>query len=227
MTRRSSLWILVLVLLSSALWAQTPDPLDFELTCTDVGGPQDSEQVVTILFDNPNATIDIDGWQMAICHDDTLVQPIDFMCGETTLIINGGEPPDLVFTQIVPGEGVSMGVVINISLLAVLEPGSGYELLEITYLLTGSDGKTAEITSDPDCVVKMVNTVFVYNGGANFVIPTTFPCFIEIGGQEPFFLTAPTMEGGAGQSLTAPITLENPLDVYGFSFGFSHGPEVV
>ncbi len=175
------LLVLLLPFSGIAAFAQ-PDPENFVCSFSEVEGPSGSEQTVICLFDDPRGGIDIDGRQLVICHDDTLVQPIEFMLGETTLIINDGEPPDFVLTQIIPGEGVRMGVVISvIPGAAVLPPGSGYELLEITYLLEGPSGEIAALTYD--CVILMVFfTVFVYDGGAPgaFLIPTLLPGAIEI-----------------------------------------------
>ncbi len=115
---------------------------------SETAGPMGSEQTVICLFDDPLG-VDVNGWALAVCHDPTLVEVTAADNGQTTLIVNDGNPPSFSLICILPGgEGVIMGVAIDVLVVAVLPPGTGYELLEITYLLNGEEGEVANLTYD-------------------------------------------------------------------------------
>ncbi len=173
--------VLVGLITCPAVLPQDHDP-NYEVSFSETAGPMGSEQTVICLFDNPNAGDDINGWSLAVCHDASLVQVVSAVNGETTNTVNNGNPPELGFITILPGEGVIMGMVIVIiggPGTPVLPPGSGYELLEVTYLLNGEEGEVAELTYDCALDDPPVNTIFVINGGQT-LFPTLIPGEIEI-----------------------------------------------
>ena len=131
--------------------------------------------------------------------------------GETTVKVS----PYWVGIEILPGEGVIMGVVVGASLTHVLPPGTGYELLEITYLLNGEKGEVAELTYD--CVLDdpPIDTIFVINGGQS-VFPTMIPGEIEI-------LPVPVFVRGDGNA-DGEIDLADPI--YNLDYLFGEGPSV-
>ena len=81
-------------------------------------------------------TFIVQGWSMGICHDTANLDLLSVADGPTTLIVNGGDPPDFNEVNIFP-EGVTVGVVISFVGSAELEAGTGYGLLDIDYGLTG------------------------------------------------------------------------------------------
>ncbi len=204
------------VLLPQASWGQEAD---YVVRFSDVLGASGSQQTVTCFFDHPTGP-DINGWQLAVCHDNALLTPLSAENGSTTQTVRDGAPPDLGFIEIIPGIGVTMGVIISmVPGEAVLPPGSEYELLEIIYSLNGPNDTLTELYY---CSIgsPVVETLFVFNLGQELAYPTTVPGSVEI--TLPFFFNAASVEGVAAQQVSAAITMENPMNVYGFSFGLAH-----
>ncbi len=96
--------VLVALATCPAVLAQDPE---YVVSFSETAGPTGSEQTVICLFDNPDAVDDINGWQLAVCHDAMLVEVISAENGETTNTVNNGTPPELGFITILPGESLS------------------------------------------------------------------------------------------------------------------------
>lgn len=82
------------------------------------------------------AVIVVQGWSFGICHDTDNLEVLAAADGPTTLVVNGGGPPDFNEVNIYP-EGVTVGVVISFIGTFQLDPGTGYGLLDLDYGLTG------------------------------------------------------------------------------------------
>ena len=78
-------------------------PADYLLSFTEAAGPSGSVQEVTCVLDDSCAE-DIDGWQLAVCHDADLLSVVSVENGETTLTVQNGAPPALAFVGILPGD---------------------------------------------------------------------------------------------------------------------------
>ena len=83
-----------------------------------------------------DSSVVVQGWSMGVCHDTDNLELTAAQDGPTTAIINGGGAPDFNEMNIYP-EGLTVGVVISFVGSASLDPGTGYGLLDIDYLLTG------------------------------------------------------------------------------------------
>ena len=83
-----------------------------------------------------DSTLIVQGWSMSVCHPEGDLDLISATDGPTTQVVNGGGPPDFNELNIVPG-GMTVGVVINFVGSNVLDPGTGYGLLDLQYELVG------------------------------------------------------------------------------------------
>lgn len=83
-----------------------------------------------------DSSVVVQGWSMGVCHDTDNLELTAAQDGPTTATINGGGAPDFYQMNLYP-EGLTVGVVISVYGSAWLDPGTGYGLLDIDYLLTG------------------------------------------------------------------------------------------
>ncbi|MDE0958141.1 MAG: IPT/TIG domain-containing protein [Planctomycetota bacterium] len=83
-----------------------------------------------------DSSVVVQGWSMGVCHDTDNLELTAAQDGPTTATINGGGAPDFNEMNLYP-EGLTVGVVISFVGSASLDPGTGYGLLDIDYLLTG------------------------------------------------------------------------------------------
>jgi len=213
-----------------ALEAQTPNPNYVLRFNPNLGGPSGTTIDVQCLQDILPGATPVAAWSFGVCHNYMQVRPIGIADGITVLTANNGNVVDFLATNFFPGDatnsgGVTQGVVISFFGTATLAPGTGYEMMIITYELLAPNGTTSTIqycdttgTTIPSA--PPVDTLVVVNG--NSVIPVLVPGPIDID-IIPFILTAETVgpveQGG---SVTVPIRLANSLPVYGFSFGLAH-----
>lgn len=111
----------------------------FSVTDGPVGGVQyGSSELVSlqVLFD----TIDVSqGWSFGVCNDASELEFIDATPGATTLTVNNGDEPDFLQLNPFPPDGITMGVVISFLGMATLPPGTGYEILDLNYMVPAGD----------------------------------------------------------------------------------------
>jgi len=198
----------------------------------DLGGPSGSTIQVDCLQDIQAGATVVAGWSFGICHNFQQIRPIAIADGITVLTAKNGQPVDFLQNAFFPGNptnsgGVIQGVVICLTSCATLPPGTGYEMLTVTYELLAANGTTSTIQYCDTSGTAIpgqpgVQTIVVVSGAG--VIPTKIagPIDIDI---IPFILSAasvgPIEQGG---SATVPISLTNSLPVFGFSFGLTYPP---
>ncbi|MEM7263003.1 MAG: hypothetical protein AAF488_13505 [Planctomycetota bacterium] len=201
-----------------------------------VGGPAGSEQTITAILDIAAGATVLSGWSVGFCHDVDVLNPVAASAGSTTLVVNDGSPPDFEQTNVVDNDatlgvgetpGVNQGVVINFLGTETLGAGTGYELVDATYLLSGPDTFTEISYCDTTPAGQLVSTVVVVSGQS--VVPTKVPGTIEVGAIFPPGLSiASDLVVDSGTPVSAPVTLDSSeFDIYGFSFGLSHDSAVV
>ena len=149
-----------------------------------------------------DSAVEVQGWSMGICHDTANLDVTAAQDGPTTMIVNGGGPPDFNELNVLP-DGVTVGVVISFVGSNALASGTGYGLLDIDYLLTGvPDAGGFPI----DAPVSFCNTlgapavdVVIVSGGAS-LIPDQTNAFIQIIPPPDFCLDL-SCEGGVTDSI--------------------------
>lgn len=232
-----SLIVLSSVLVCGVVLAQDPN---YELSLTDAQGAPGDTVGVTCVLDNPLAPTNLAGWSIGICHDDALVDPVDAVSGATTLIVNGGSPPSFLQINVVsngteaPGfdPGVNQGVVISFVGANPLPPGSGYELLDITYSLIGSGGSaTLQYCETTQGATGAVSVVLTPQGGGGSITPTTSTGTVEVmAGADPYVLDLTDASGPSGseQQVSALLDVDSTAElVAGWSFGVCHDAALV
>ena len=116
-----------------AISANAQDP-DHVLSIGSNQVPIGNQAEVANNYDNTSVAL-IAGWSWGNCiGDNTVIDIIAVANGETTLTVNGGQPPSFVCVQILPGEGWDVGVFIDFFGMNSLPPGTGYELHIATYV---------------------------------------------------------------------------------------------
>ncbi len=157
MNKLYSILTLLLLLMVSPAWAQ-----DYVLS---IAGPATAN--LDENFDQ-NAMLDVNGdpvagWSFGVCHDSTLITLNDAVDGATTLIVKNGSPPDFNQVNVFP-EGYSVGVVVCFTGCAVLEAGTGFELIVASY--TADAEGVAETNYCNTIGSPPVETVVVVNGAS-------------------------------------------------------------
>lgn len=212
------------------------DP-NYILRFTDgAGGASGGTATITTVLNFSGASQNIAGWSFGVCHPSAALDPVDAVAGATTLIVNGGSPPSFIQINVIENgtepagssPGVNMGVVISFTGGNPLPPGDGYELLDITYELTGPDGPvTVDYCEETIGATGPVSVVMTPQGGGSSITPTQLPGSIEIGAIIPPLLRIAddlVINGTADISVFMDHVEQ---DVYGFSFGVLHDNAVV
>jgi len=109
----------------------------YVLSIDDVLAGPGSELVVPVLLDSVGGD-DIQAWSFGVCHDPEFFTGATAEPGATTIAVV------VSFDYVIEyDDGVAMFAVISYPGLVSLPPGTGYELLEITYQLSpDADGST-------------------------------------------------------------------------------------
>ncbi|MGE3166066.1 MAG: dockerin type I repeat-containing protein [Planctomycetota bacterium] len=191
-----------------------------------------SSGTVAVTFDNTGAS-DVDGWSYGVCHNLAFVDILSAVQGSTTLTSNGGMMPGFQSLTVLPGEGYTVGVVIDLFGIFKLAPGLGYELSVGTYQALGTLGDTTNICICGTLGVPAVADVVVVGGAS--IIPTEVCGTVSITGSNPFIYTASdeTVEfdgvtGVAAGDTVISVSIADPntiaRDTQGFSMALRHDP---
>ncbi len=220
----TSMALLTLLALPQVSWSQ-----DYSMYFdTSETAPSGSSIQIRCLLDNPGGNLA--GWSFAVCED-TSANDYDFTeasHGDGTLTANGGSPAAFAELTVCPGEGIIQGVVIDFVGINELPIGSEYEMIVIDVDLLGPDdtfSPVAYCNSSFSCSTSSpTETLVVPPGGGGGIVPEQIEGLIEIGGLPPFSLSASTSAPSAeqGTSVGLDITVDAPLEYYGFSFGLAH-----
>ena len=161
-----------------------PHP-DYKFILTDAQGPQGSEQMVKVFFDNPNATENIQGWSYGICNDPTELEVLAEFQGDTVMAFNGGDGPDFYAVAFFPN-GHTLGVVICLTGCEVLPPGSMYDFQNVFYNLVGPTGTLAVIEFCATLGGPIMTQVIVVPESGQTIVPSTLGGQIAITGTLAF-----------------------------------------
>ena len=162
----------VTLMLFVAVSANAQDP-DYVYTVTTEEALPGDDVILMVQLDNTG--IAIQGWAYGVCHNASEVTLLDAVQGSTTMTVKNGAPPDFHAINILPGEGLTVGCAICFTGCAVLPPGMGYELLDITYNVdAGLDCEEPFLSEVAICDVFGMPSVVVLETGAS-VTPETVP----------------------------------------------------
>lgn len=131
---------------------------DLTLTHSSESGLPGSTVTAQVTFDNVGTT-NLRGWSYGVCVDTGISTVNTATTGSTTSTINLGAAPEFESINFFP-DGLTHGVVICFSGCAELLPGSGYELLEIQYDLTGPEGASGTSCFCDTLGVPPIETIF-------------------------------------------------------------------
>ena len=190
--------------------------------------PSGSSIQIRCMLDNPGG--DIAGWSFAVCEE-TTNNDYDFTnatSGQAAMTANGGSPAAFDEITVCPGEGIIQGVVVDFVGINSLPANAGYEMIVIDVDLLGPDDTFASVEYCNAILCTggsaPTETLVVPPGGSAPIIPEQSPGLIEIGGLPPFSLSAAFSDSTADQGATvdAEVSVNAPIDYYGFSMGLAH-----
>lgn len=197
----------------------------YSLTVTD-GEALTGASLTSEVIADTSAGMDVAGWSYGVCHDQAHLELVDAVDGATTLIVNNGSPPD--FDQInLFADGYNVGVVISFLGMAVLAPGTDYELNVATYNMLGAAGTTSTMSLCGTLGMPPVSVVMVVGGQSVTPATTEGTATSTSGPMGGFFYTAPSATvdynstDGTG-SFSGNIAIREDVttsDTQGFSAG--------
>ncbi|MFN0059850.1 MAG: hypothetical protein ACKVX7_15435 [Planctomycetota bacterium] len=186
MSRYPSVFALVFIVALSGSVAAQVSPnytLSFE---SGVAGLVGDNVTVSGMFGTLPSAQAIEGWSFGICHPPTPLTPILAVAGSTTQTVKNGSPPDFMqmnvnptgtTSPVVSTPGVNQAVVICFTGCASLPPGTGYELIVVTYSLSGPAGVAPLNYCGTTLGGTLVAIVVVVAGQS--IVPTTLPGAVE------------------------------------------------
>ncbi|MFN0060520.1 MAG: hypothetical protein ACKVX7_18845 [Planctomycetota bacterium] len=89
--------------------------------------------------------IELRGWSFGLCHDPASVSINGAVQSPPMFTIQSGAPADFVVIDVLPGQGVTMGVIIDFLGVSTLAPTTAYEVLAASYDLIGPPGTTSQL----------------------------------------------------------------------------------
>ena len=181
---------------------------------------------------------DVSGWSFGLCHDSTLFDITAAADGATTQVVKNGDGPDFNQTNLIPGDGFTVGLVICLTGCAILPPGAGYELNVLSYQAGGTEG-TGDVNFCDTIGTPPVATVVVVGGSS--IVPTQVGATVELTSPPPpgFDYIAPnptaTFDQASGTgALSAQFSIQEqgtspgfPNETQGFSMGVAHDPAIL
>lgn len=232
MNRKKLPFFLVLTLglvVGTGVGAQDPD---YVLDITDGSGSIGGVASVDFTTDITGAA-GLAGWSWGICQTPAGIVDITAVAdGSATAALNDGDGADFNAPTLIPGEGWTIGVVVNLLGMTSLAPGIGLQLHIGDYNLLAEGSATlsyCDTLGNP-----IVQTVLVDDIG-NTIIPTILDGTIDVVSAPPPF----TYDGritnanydqntGVGSFTVSPTIVEDPAnpgypnDTQGFSMGLGH-----
>ncbi|MFN0056971.1 MAG: hypothetical protein ACKVX7_00810 [Planctomycetota bacterium] len=109
---------------------------------TDATGSQGSAVSIDIVLDTDTA---LGGWSFGVCHDSAVIEITTAEAISLAGVLSGGMPADLTVVDVIPGDGVTMGVVVDFIGVDSLPPGAGYWILRAHYSILGVAGSTTDV----------------------------------------------------------------------------------
>ena len=184
---------------------------DYTLRFGDSVGAVGGEATIAVLLDTVPDTLEVSGWSLGVCHGPE-VDIIEVTDGGTTLSLQ----PGFLDSQVSPGSGWAVGVVISLFGDVTLPPGNGYALHLARYSLL-QEG-TAPLNFCDSIGSPPVATVIVDSASVTLP-PTQVSGAIEIGLVPPIDVCLTGATGLPGDAVTFDIRADNPVPFDGFAFG--------
>ncbi|MFN0060786.1 MAG: carboxypeptidase regulatory-like domain-containing protein [Planctomycetota bacterium] len=104
--------------------------------------PAGGNAIGSVLLDTD---LTLRGWSLGLCHDATALAITGANLAPFMSSVQGGQPADFVIMDVIPGSGVTMGVVIDVLGGFTLAPGLGYWLFDAEYDVIGAAGTTTAV----------------------------------------------------------------------------------
>lgn len=175
-----------------------------------VGGQADS----TVLLDVGPGQFPVNAWSLGVCHGPE-VDIVSVSDGGTTASID----PDFLQSQILPGQGWTVGVVLSFVGVETIPPGSGYALHVARYDLLEEGDATLVFCDTLGSPVPVGTLVTLADGLATTIPPAQIPGTIAIGLIPPFTCSIGSASGAAGATVGLSVAVDNPVPFDGFALG--------
>jgi hypothetical protein len=209
MTPCSKLALFLVLLGCSLVVAQDP----YILQVMDSAISPGTEGEVSVVLTN-NVGADIQGFNIDVCHEGAVLDPVSIAEGPAMQAMNGGQGPDFLQSYLdTPGPGVALGAIFSLAGLEVLSETSYAPFFEITYTAVGlaPQGTQLCFCDVPVCQGCPIASTVIVVGGQSIV--PTFTCgTVIVGGG---FLRGDCNSDGL-------IDIADP--VFDLNFLFSFGP---
>jgi hypothetical protein len=202
---------LLIALLAGSTPVAAQSPEGFALRFGPAQGAVGGEADITVLLDSAFA---VSAWSLGVCHGPEV---------EVVSVTNGSaaealEPLALNSINLHPGAGWTAGVLIDFLGVTTLPPGSGAALHRARYALLAEGDATLvccdSLGSPP------VATVLSLPSGVTYA-PIQTPGTIAIGLVPPIECRLADATGSAGVPLELSVSVDNPVALDGFAFGFA------
>ncbi len=198
---------LVLMMVPVGLSAQNPD---YVLGISDSAGPVGGQATVATVLDMTTASQMILAYDWGVCHDGP-VDTVNVQNGADVMALNGGNGPDFVGVEIIPGAGWTVSVLINNNGQDSLPPGGFYEMHLATYDLLADGAATLSYCETLGATLALQCPCSLP------IIPTTETGTIEVGvGSPPDFIRGDADSDGVFSGLIDGL--------YILDFQFGNGP---
>ncbi len=175
----------------------------------------------------------IEGWSFGMCINESLQEIVEAVPGKDLNFVNFGSPPEYQQINILPDEGVTEAVILDLqgaSAIGIIPEDEPIEILDITLKPdSSSSGLTLTIPFCSTIGTPAVETLVVV-GNEGYEPAQLIPSSIDVV-RDPPTLTAfqkdtynlPINNGG-----TEPvIRIRSLFKLYGFSFGLAHDTDLL
>ncbi|MEM7168470.1 MAG: proprotein convertase P-domain-containing protein, partial [Planctomycetota bacterium] len=188
--------LLTIGLLSSSVSAQVDDRYRLYFEGTTAGTTSDVANLLDMTSGALGAPLSLRSWSYGVCHDASAVTLTGVAPGAALLTAQNGGPVDfrVLDTTPSPGDGYTVGVIVDAFSVFTLSPGVGLELEVATY-----EHVTTSPTTISYCATLGTPTVFIELSLANLTsaFPVTESVELSVGMPVLSHSTDTTIETGA------------------------------
>jgi len=185
---------------------------DYTLRFGESQGAVGGEATIAVLLDVAPTAAPVAAWSIGVCHG-AEVDIVSLAQGNTTAALD----PAFEDSQLVPGSGWAIGVILSFVGSTTIEPGNGYSLHLPRYALL----------AEGDATLSYCNTIgaptpvetLISDPSSATVPPTQIDGVISIGLVPPIECRLASSSASAGESVELAVTVDNPVAFEGFAFG--------
>lgn len=177
--------------LSSTLEAQNPD---YSLRVTNATSVDPGTAQVQVIMDSPGGAVE--AFSFSLCHDDSQVLPFQATAASDLATVKNGGPPDFLQMVVDINGGVRVLCIIGLIAHEAFPPGTGFELVDVSYATIGTVGTITQVT--PCSTVGNPPTQAIVVANVQGHTPILVPGTITIGFQDIDPPTGPIDPGPPG-----------------------------